>query len=395
MEYSIDELTELVRTVFTVDDITLGSNDNPFLVRYRGNLTLDSVAAYDKLEIELKPGNITPLFRKEAGQQVIYLVKSLPEPKPFRWSINLIMFILTLLSVLAVGIMYVSPSGFPTSMSEFWSDLLKGGLPFGLSMLVILGTHEFGHYIAGRRHGVHVSLPYFIPMPFSLLGTMGAFINMKDSPRNRRDLLDIGIAGPLTGFIVSTIVLFIGLKLSRIDVIPTQFPAGMGTQLEGNSVLYLLLKYIAFGKWLPAPAKYTLPPLLYWVRFFFTGMPKPLGATDVMLSPVAWAGWAGMLVTSLNLIPAGQLDGGHLFYTLFGKDTARKLIPVILVILVLLGFVWSGWWLWAVIVFLLGRAYAEPRDQITELDPKRKALAIIGFIIFLLTFTPIPLMIVS
>jgi len=270
-----------------------------------------------------------------------------------------------------------------------------GGLPFAISMIAILATHEFGHYIAGRKHGVHVSLPYFIPMPFSELGTMGAFINMRDLPKNRRDLLDIGLAGPLSGLVVSLIVLAIGLKMSRLDVIPTSFPPGMGTQMEGNSILYLLMKYLAFGKLLPLPAVYKIPPLLHWVRYFFTGQPAPLGATDVMMSPVAWAGWAGLLVTSLNLIPVGQLDGGHVFFTLFGKERARKMIPGILAALILLGFVWSGWWLWAFIVLFMGNMYAEPRDDITELDAKRKLLAIIGLIVFILTFTPIPLTIVS
>jgi membrane-associated protease RseP (regulator of RpoE activity) len=395
MTYTVEELNAFVRSVFLIDDITIGTNDDPFIVRYRGKLTADSAAAYDKLEIELRPLSVTPLFREEGTQQAVFLVASKPEPKPFRWSINLIMFILTFLSVLAAGIMYVSPTGFPTSLSEFWSALVSGGIPFGISMLAILGTHEFGHYIAGRLHGVHVSLPYFIPMPFSSLGTMGAFINMRDQPKNRRDLLDIGLAGPLAGLVVSIIVLAIGLKLSRLDVLPTQFPKGMGTQIEGNSVLYLLMKYFTFRKWLPLPATYSLPPILHWVRYFFTGTPAPLGATDVMLSPVAWAGWAGLLVTSLNLIPAGQLDGGHLFYTLFGKEKAKKLIPAILVFLALLGFVWSGWWLWALIVLMMGRVYAEPRDQITELDPKRKALAVLGLVIFLFTFTPIPLAIIS
>ena len=131
----------------------------------------------------------------------------------------------------------------------------------------------------------------------------------KEPPKNKRILLDIGIAGPLAGLVVAIPVLLLGLSLSRIDLI-TNLAPGQGLQLEGNSILYLLSKYIIFGKWLPAPNSYSnLPPLIYWVRYFFTGQPLPWGGLDVQLNSIAWAGWAGLLVTALNLIPAGQLDG--------------------------------------------------------------------------------------
>ena len=116
----------------------------------------------------------------------------------------------------------------------------------------------------------------------------------------------------------------------------------------------------------------------------------PIGGVDVTLNSVAWAGWAGLLVTALNLIPAGQLDGGHLIYVLLGRQ-ARRLMPIILSSLLLLGLVWSGWWLWAFLIFMLGRAYAEPLDQITTLDPQRRLVALLGLIIFILVFTPVPL----
>jgi membrane-associated protease RseP (regulator of RpoE activity) len=165
--------------------------------------------------------------------------------------------------------------------------------------------------------------------------------------------------------------------------------------MEGNSLIYLLLKYLQFGELLPQPAVYgDGGPLWYWLRYFFTARPTPYGALDVMIHPVAWAGWVGLLVTSLNLIPAGQLDGGHIFHLLFGTKWSRRILPVILLVLVGLGFFWSGWWLWAGLVFFFGRRYAEPLDQITPLDGKRKALGIIALIIFILTFTPVPLTII-
>jgi membrane-associated protease RseP (regulator of RpoE activity) len=161
--------------------------------------------------------------------------------------------------------------------------------------------------------------------------------------------------------------------------------------IEGNSILYLFAKFITKGQLLPHPLHYSgLSPVAYWLQYFFLGSPAPYGGTDVLLNHMAWAGWAGLLVTALNLIPAGQLDGGHTIYVLIG-DTARRIWPIIVVALVLLGFVWSGWFIWAVLIFLLGRTYARPRDEITPLNPGRRTLAIFGLIVFVLVFMPVPL----
>ena len=225
---------------------------------------------------------------------------------------------------------------------------------------------------------------------------MGAFISMKEPPKNRRILLDIGIAGPLAGLVVAIPVLLYGLSLSKVGPLPASMARAVGLQMEGNSLLYLLSKFAVFHQLLPHPISYgSVPPLLYWLRYFFTGQPLPLGGMDVNLSPVAWAGWAGLLVTSLNLVPAGQLDGGHMLFVLLGSKGARRVLPFILVGAVIMGFFWSGWWLWAALIFFLGRVYAEPLDQITPLDGKRKALAVLALIIFLLVFTPVPLILVA
>jgi membrane-associated protease RseP (regulator of RpoE activity) len=236
-------------------------------------------------------------------------------------------------------------------------------------------------------------LPYFIPFPFSPFGTMGAFIQLKEPPKNKRILLDIGIAGPLAGLAVSIPILLYGLSLSQISVIDPEW--GQALTLEGNSILYLLAKFLVFRQWLPTPVSFgNLSPLIYWARYFFTGQPLPLGGTDVMIHSIAWAGWAGLLVTALNLIPAGQLDGGHILYVLLGKRT-RRLLPFILILLLALGYVWMGWWIWAALLFLLGRTYAEPLDQITTLDNRRKMIAILGIVLFILLFTPVPLIQIS
>jgi len=389
------QFDNLVRRVFRIDDITLGDANDKYLLRYRGYLLdEESEKAYDQLSELLRPHGLTPLFRWDGNRHAILLVKELPKPKKSNNTVNLVLFILTFLSVLLTGAMYGMDQRLPAGILPAALELFHMGWPFAVSMLAILGAHEFGHYFAGRKHGVHVSLPYFIPMPFSPFGTMGAFINIKEPPKNRRVLLDIGVAGPFSGLIVAIPVLWIGLSLSNLDILPTTFSKDMMMQMEGNSIIYLLMKFLAFGKLLPVPVSFgNLSPVIYWFRYFFTGQPYPFGGTDVLLSAVAWAGWAGILVTGLNLIPAGQLDGGHILYVLLGKERAKYLFPAILAMLVILGIFWSGWWFWAVLIFLLGRSYAEPLDQITTLDGRRKLVALLALLVFLLTFTPVPLLI--
>lgn len=393
------DLTRLVSRVFSIDEITWGTNQQNFVVRYRGRLLKDSTQAYDELAGLLKEREITPIFRVDDGRQTIVLMPFVVNPKPNNPWINLILFVLTLVSMIFAGFLYsYDGNGITPGLGGLLQAFLDNwtiGISFAVSLLAILLAHEFGHYLAGRFHKTHVTLPYFIPLPISLFGTLGAFIQLKEPPKNKRILLDIGIAGPLAGLVVAIPVLLIGLSLSTINQVPLFLPQGASISVEGNSLLYLFAKYLTFGQLLPEPASYNgTSSLLYWIRYFFTGRPYPLGGTDVFLHPMAWAGWAGLLVTALNLIPVGQLDGGHVIFVLLGKK-ARALMAPILVGLVLLGLVWSGWWLWAFLLFFLGRFYAEPLDQITALDPKRKAIAVLGLIIFILVFIPVPLVFIS
>lgn len=388
----IERYTPLVARFLHIEDITAGTAQTRYLARYRGTLYIESDTAYDQLAQLLRPLGITPLFRQEAGKHVILLVSGIINPRPSNALVNVLLFILTLLSVIFAGALSAYEGPVPRDTTALFLSILRSlpkGIPFALSLLAILLAHEFGHYLAARFHHTKVTLPYFIPFPLSPFGTMGAFIQLKEPPKNKRILLDIGIAGPIAGLVVAIPVLLYGLSLSHIE--PIHLSAGQGLQLEGNSLLYLFAKYLVFGRLLPEPTTYGgLPPLLYWIRYFFTGQPFPIGGMDVLIHPIAWAGWAGLLVTALNLIPAGQLDGGHVIYVLLGKR-AKSLLPLILGALVLLGFVWSGWWLWAFLIFILGRIYAEPLDQITQLDPRRQFVAVVGILVFLLVFTPVPL----
>jgi membrane-associated protease RseP (regulator of RpoE activity) len=406
-------LTSIISRLFRVDEVAHGDPKQGYFLRYRGELLRDSVEAYDQLAEALRSYDITPIFRLEDGRQTILLVRGTLHPQPGRVWVNVLLFALTVLSVLFAGTLYSYAGPLPNdALGQIWTLVthLWVGWPFAVSLLAILLAHEFGHYFVGRARGAAVSLPYFIPVPFSLLGTMGAFIQLKSLPKNKRALFDLAVAGPLAGLVVAIPVLILGLALSPVettqntyytktannpDVCPNTANIGdtytclNDNMLEGNSLLYLGLKYLVKGELLPSPLHYGLPPLLYWVRYLFTGNPIPVGGRDVMVHPVAMAGWAGLLVTFLNLIPAGQLDGGHVIFTVFGKRV-NIIVPVILVATVLLGFFWNGWWLWAFIIFLLGRLHAEPLDQITQLDPSRKALAVLMLVIFLLVLTPVP-----
>jgi Zn-dependent protease len=389
-----DTLTPLIARVMRIDTITWGDPQKNYLARFQGELyNEDTSAAYDELAELLRPSKITPLFRLEDGRHTILLLPGLQKTRPSNPWVNVAFFVATVFSVFLVGAEYVYEGPSPESISAYYLTLLGRlwtGWPYAVSLLSILLAHEFGHYLVSRYHRTEATLPYFLPLPFpGSFGTLGAVIMQKEAHKNKRILLDIGMAGPLAGLVVAIPILLIGLSLSEVDRF--YVPPGMIGGLEGNSVLYLLLKFAVFQRWLPEPSSFGgLPPFLYWIRYFFTGQPLPLGGQDVQLHAVAWAGWAGLLVTALNLIPAGTLDGGHVVHSLFGRN-ASKILPFVLVSLVVLGLVWPGWWLWVFLIFFLGRVYAEPLDQITTLDPRRKAMAILGLVIFVIVFTPVPL----
>ena len=391
-----ERLLPAVRQVMEVFDVTPGDPRAGYAARFRGRLILDSAEAYARLEPAFEREGMTLLFRKGSPDHVALAVPGRIRPGASNPWINLLLFAATLISVLLAGALTEASVGAnDSSVLGFLMALLRAlpsGLPFAASLLAILLAHEFGHYLAARYHKTAVSLPYFLPFPLSIFGTMGAFIRLKQPPRNRRVLLDIGIAGPLAGLVVAVPVLLIGLALSQVERLPsTPALAGTGSLIEGNSILYLLAKYLVTGQFLPAPESYGgMSPVLYWLRYVIIGRPLPYGAMDVMLHPVAWAGWAGILVTALNLIPAGQLDGGHVLYVLLG-DRASRIMPFVVVGLVGLGIAWSGWWLWAGLVFFLGRSHAQPLDEITPLDGGRRALAVFGLLVFFLVFTPVPL----
>lgn len=400
----LEVLNNYVSRVFRVEDVTAG-DPRQWIVRYRGHfVSEDTAAAYDQLADLVAPHGLTPLFRNEQGAQVIYLAQTPVTPQTnARVYVNVILFILTVFSIMLMGV-DIPPESIPADGSFPFALLLKNiftGWPFALSMMGILFAHEMGHYVACRYYNVPATLPFFIPAPLlSPLGTLGAFIAMRGIPKNKRILFDVGVAGPIAGLAVAVPVLFLGLWLSPLGPID---PASQGSSfLEGNSIFYLFAKYAVFGKLLPEPVDFGgLSPALYWIRYFLSGQPIPFNGLDVQLDSVALAGWAGLLVTALNLVPVGTLDGGHVAYGLFGEK-ARKIFPVAigaLVVLMLLpalltfsfGSFNFSWLLWVFILFWLGNVRTQPLDDITPLDPTRRAIGYAMLIVFILLFTPIPM----
>jgi Zn-dependent protease len=403
-----DNLARIVARVMAAEETTLGGPKQPFIFRARGRLLVDSEPAFEELSSAVKPLGLMPVLREENGRQEILLIKDLTRLPDGRGRTNLLLFILTLASVIFTAAIGAVPSSaipcetstaFAAQWKVFVLELqwglthLGAGLPFALSFLAVLGSHELGHYFAGRKNKTAVTLPFFIPLPLiSPFGTLGAVISLREPPRNRNVLTEIGIAGPLTGFLVAIPLLLIGLLLSKVQALPTVLGPCESFSLEGNSILYILAKLAVFGRMLPAPAHFDIPPVLFYLRSFFTGFPFPMQGVDVFIHPVASGAWAGLMVTGLNLIPAGQLDGGHLFYAIFGKRAGR-LLPWIIAALVVLGLFWPGWFLIVILIFLFGRAHAEPLDTVTPLSPRHRVLAVLGLILFFLIFTPIPLQI--
>ncbi|MBC8099191.1 MAG: site-2 protease family protein [Armatimonadetes bacterium] len=351
--------------------------ESRLIISFEGQFRLATEPAYSQLDALLAPLDLVALFRQtevanQAPKQRIYVVQGRVNPKPRSWIPNALLLAVTLLSVLFVGMQMalneIAYTDLPLAerLSDNGFAELWRGLPYALSILLILGAHELGHYFAARRHNINVTLPYFLPAPgpISLFGTFGAFIQLRQPIRNRKMLLEIGAAGPLAGLVFAVPILLIGLATSRVDPLLT------GGYMEGNSILYALAKIVVFGRFLPD------------------------GVQDVIVNQMAWAGWTGLFVTGLNLIPIGQLDGGHVLYSLLGSRTRKLFIPLMVILTALVLVSGGGLLILLLMLFLLGRNHAVPLDDITPLDREHRWLAIGTLAVFILVFVPIPLTLV-
>jgi membrane-associated protease RseP (regulator of RpoE activity) len=284
--------------------------------------------------------------------------------------VHLVLFLATLFTTTMVGahMQYTFAHNLPFFDIEHLAEILTiglrsprmfmSGLPFSLTLLTILLAHEMGHYLACVYHGVDATLPFFLPSPMPVTGTFGAFIRIRSPICNKRVLFDIGVAGPIAGFVFLLPALGVGLAFSKI--LP-------GINHQGSLQLGV--------------------PRLEWIaqQLIFPGT----NADDIYLHPIARAAWVGMFATALNLLPAGQLDGGHIIYALLGK--AHKWITrVFLVLLVPMGWYWRGWWIWAAVLFFFARNHPPLYDP-SDMDSARVKLGFVALAIFALCFSVIPL----
>jgi membrane-associated protease RseP (regulator of RpoE activity) len=297
----------------------------------------------------------------------------LPPPAPKReplWR-SLALFALTVLTTMWAGRIhyagfYFDPAN-PQFPWTFWELFLRGAW-YSVPILAILGAHELGHYYACRYYRVDASRPYFLPMPLLMTGTLGAFIRIRQQVRSKRELFDIGIAGPIAGFLVAVPVLLIGASMSRM----IQLPADGSVPYLGEPLLVQFAIWLNFGT-------------------------RPEGY-DVIFHPMAFAAWFGLLATALNLFPIGQLDGGHISYAVLGRKSTVVTLGSV-AILIGLTFLSMSWMVWAalMVVMLLAFGPRHPRtfDEDVPLDPARKWLAAFALLMFVLCFTPVPLSIIN
>lgn len=345
-------------------DVRVATEDPAGVRVFRGRLRESASAAFERLKRALG-GETVPMLQED--EQLEASVVLVPKPveeatmeRPTRPWVNWLLFGLTVVTTTWAGAAHQG------------IDLLRepgrfaAGLPYSLALLAILGVHELGHYFAAKRHGIRVTPPYFIPVPFAL-GTFGAFIQMRSPTENRRALFDVAVAGPLAGLVVAIPALLIGLHSSQI--IPgdaTAGPLGMGGTSVGSSLLFALLAKLSLGGALQS-------------------------GHIIRLSALAFAGWLGLFVTALNLLPIGQLDGGHIAHAIFGRRIGDSIGTIAMWSLLLLAiFVWPGLTMWAVIVFFIAGRTFPPLNDLTPLTPGRRWLGYATFIILGLILAPLP-----
>ncbi len=339
----MEEILEFLNHKMSVDEVAGGLNT----FRVIGTIHSPVDKTISEIKEYMLNTEYTPIFTTDGKHHVVELGKFRKvEDKPKYW-LNVLLFVATIVTTIFGYYMW------------FGGDLLSSVM-FSFSLMTILTCHELGHYFVSKRQGMVTSLPYFIPVPGHFIGTFGAVIRMKSIVPSRSTLLKVGLAGPVSGFLVALPITVIGIALSEIQIAPE----GAGYMRLGNSLLFHLLGTVIHPH---------IPP-----------------GADIFLHPMAFAGWLGFLVTSMNLIPVGQLDGGHVAYSVFLKKRRYLYIPIFAGIIAL-GFLWLGWVIWGVLVFLLARRDPIIQDSLTPLSNREKFYAFLPFVVLILTFIPQPI----
>ncbi len=357
----LDRLRAVVSSYFPVYETRLGPQSVLFAVH------VDAASLevkFDGLRRELGGLGYVPILRREPGEEFVEVVRR-PKAGSGRPWINIVLLVATVATTVFAGSMiwltYVGGSSLRPS------DVGYGALYFAAPLLAILGVHESAHYLVARHHHLDASLPYFIPIPPPyILGTFGAFVSIREPFPNRKTLFDVGVAGPIAGFVLSIPIAIGGLLLSaHAPAVPANY---CGPTILGQSYGNLLLGWSAFWAVLAA--------------FFPTAV--------LSLHPLALAGWVGVLVTAINLVPAGSLDGGHIFRALFG-ERARYVSYAAALLLFALGVFYVGWLLFAIVVLLLGLRHPPPLNDFTPLGRGRMAVGALVAGILVSGFVLVPL----
>jgi Zn-dependent protease len=357
----LDRLRQAVATYFPVYETRVGPQSVLFAV-HADRASLEG--KFDALRRELGPLGYVPILRRETGEDFIEVIRR-PRVNPWPSWISLALLAATIGTTTFAGSMiwltYVGGHALGPPDFEF------GALYFAAPLMAILGVHETAHFVVARRRHLDASLPFFIPIPPPyILGTFGAFVSIREPFPDRKTLFDVGAAGPIAGFVMSIPIALVGLSLSaHAPSVPASY---CGPSILGQSYGNLLLG-----------------PSLLW-DLFTAFFPKSV----VSLHPLALAGWVGVLVTAINLLPAGQLDGGHVFRALFG-DRARYVSYAAAAALFALGFLYLGWLLFGVLVLVLGLRHPPPLNDVTRLKPSRLAVGALVGAILIGGFVLIPL----
>jgi len=355
------EQPEAVRQVM---DVRIAIKENGVQL-FRGPLRESASVSFEKLNRAL-PKGFVPLVQEDdqLGAKIVLIPKPAERDisqRPVRPWLHWLLFGLTVITTTWAG---ASAQGVDLAQEP---GQFAVGLPYSIGLLLILGVHELGHFFMARRHAMDVTPPYFIPVPFGL-GTFGAFIQMRSPPENRRALFDVAVAGPLAGFVIAVPALLLGLRFSSITA-GSEGAVSHGLlhgATVGSSILFTVLTKLALGD----AAQY--------------------GAL-VRLSPLAFAGWLGLFITALNLLPVGQLDGGHITRAMFGSRIGQTISSIAMWSLFLLAlFVWPGLMMWALIVFLIAGRGAPPLNDVTPLDTGRMVIGYIAILILVVILAPMP-----
>ncbi len=362
----IELLKKEIGQRFPFYDLKYNDNNAAFFCRIDENSLEKN---FDDLRISLSKKGYIPMLKEQHGEQVIYVIKK-PKVKVRPVWVNYVLMAATIITTVLTGsILYIGESdiwnnelnGLMSNIGEIFlpENLLFGALLFSLPLLSILFVHEMGHYFISKKHGIETSLPFFLPIPPILpnfnIGTFGALISSHEPMPDKKALFDVGISGPLAGFIVALPVTIIGIATSELVEV-SQLAAG--ETFLGSSILFSLI---------------------------VQNVLNVSGDYAISFSPIAFAGWVGLLITAINLLPAGQLDGGHIFRAFLGKYQKYASMAAIFIMIL------TGWFFFAIIIiFMIGVVHPPPLNDDSELDLKRKLLFFVAVAILILCFIPFP-----